>query len=510
MHPYSAIREPALEANATAMSEPEQESRRSHGVGHAENRPNPERDYAQGPPQHCLALSGGGIRAAAYARGVLQGLAEANDSRGWHLENLDIISAVSGGSYAASWYIARLGDPMFDASMTRNSFNEEQFIYGLEPRGIVEGLSLVLATFGEMPFRFLEVGDADDQTFLTKYYARRIREHFYAPHKPQDIRLLQGKKPLLILNGTIDGNNTKEIPLQNKIFEFTPYHFGAQGIGFRPTTDFSSDWTRMDNIVTISGAALDTTASSFWTSVRTLFGFTLGTKFKNQLRHPPDKFWLTDGAYSENLGAYSLIKRRCENIIVVDAEYDPSFTFTAYNLLKSALTLQNIQLDVDNIDLIKDMERPDRTVWSLPVMHGQITSIPMMWNNSVYDPAISVTYLKLSMDPCQTSDEADVLPLKMVGDCLNVEGNYAYGNPLRTIALHRWWHDYPGRFGLLGLIFYPLLSPEHWRSFPQIATYRQDIPDDIVSGLIALGHCHIAHALRHGEDKPVTHCDMSH
>lgn len=170
----------------------------------------------------------------------------------------------------------------------------------------------------------------------------------------------------------------------------------------------------------------------------------------------------------------------------------------------------SIQLAVDTIDLTDGVKRTDRAVWTLPVMQGQVKSIPMMRNNSVYDPPVSVTYLKLSMDPCQTTDEKETLPFKAVGDCLRGNGNYAYGEPLRKIAFDRWWYDYPGKkFGLLGLILHPLLSPEDWRSFPQIPTYRQDLPDDIVRALIALGRCHIVHALRHGANKPVTHCDMS-
>lgn len=511
IHPYSPIREPSLDANDTPVGGTEKEHTETNMVAHAQNRPNPEWDYAKGPPQYCLALSGGGIRAAAYARGVLQGLSEADDPHGWSLENLDIVSAVSGGSYAASWYMARLGGRMLDASGTRNSFNEEQFIPGFELHGFAELFKVLFGTLLKMPFYLLELGDSDDATYMTKYYAERIRKHFYAPYTPPAITAMKWQKPLLIVSATIDGRNREETPPQNSIFEFTPYHVGAQGIGFRPTSEFSDDWITLENIITISGAALDTTASSFWTSVRPLFGFTTGRKFRNQLRHPPDKFWLTDGGYSENLGAYPLIKRRCENIIIVDAEHDPAFTFTAYNNLRSMLWLHNsIQLAVDTIDLTDGVKRPDRAVWTLPVMQGQIKSIPMMRNNSVYDPPVSVTYLKLSMDPCQTTDEKETLPFKTVGDCLRGNGNYAYGDSLRKTALRRWWDDYPDRrLGPLGLILGPLFIPEDWRSFPQIPTYRQDLPDDIVRALIALGRCHIVHALRHGANKPVMHCDMS-
>ena len=51
------------------------------------------------PPQICVALSGGGIRSGAFSIGVLKGLEEKK-----YLEKTDILSSVSGGGFALSWY----------------------------------------------------------------------------------------------------------------------------------------------------------------------------------------------------------------------------------------------------------------------------------------------------------------------------------------------------------------------------------------------------------------------
>src|SRR5262249_52817327 len=48
-----------------------------------------------------LALSGGGIRSATFALGLLQGMADRNI-----LPWIDILSAVSGGGYIGSWLIS--------------------------------------------------------------------------------------------------------------------------------------------------------------------------------------------------------------------------------------------------------------------------------------------------------------------------------------------------------------------------------------------------------------------
>jgi Patatin-like phospholipase len=67
-----------------------------------------ERDYLRNhqkkwPPELGLALSGGGTRAASFAIGVLKALHENGT-----LEKVDVISSVSGGSYAAYWYFSQI------------------------------------------------------------------------------------------------------------------------------------------------------------------------------------------------------------------------------------------------------------------------------------------------------------------------------------------------------------------------------------------------------------------
>ena len=52
------------------------------------------------PPILGLAMSGGGIRSAAFNLGILQALHEGNI-----LRSVDVMSAVSGGTYIMSWYL---------------------------------------------------------------------------------------------------------------------------------------------------------------------------------------------------------------------------------------------------------------------------------------------------------------------------------------------------------------------------------------------------------------------
>ncbi len=49
-----------------------------------------------------------------------------------------------------------------------------------------------------------------------------------------------------------------------------------------------------------------------------------------QLREDYPQIYLTDGGHIENLGLYSLLKRRCKFIIVLDAEADPEMRFPSF------------------------------------------------------------------------------------------------------------------------------------------------------------------------------------
>lgn len=78
-------------------------------------------------PKLGLALAGGGTKAADFSIGVLQGLTEAGI-----MEEVDAVSTVSGGGYAALWYFSRLLNPeetKLDAAtpLTSNSVASQFF-----------------------------------------------------------------------------------------------------------------------------------------------------------------------------------------------------------------------------------------------------------------------------------------------------------------------------------------------------------------------------------------------
>ncbi|TKB91526.1 MAG: patatin-like phospholipase family protein [Nitrospira sp.] len=82
-----------------------------------------DRTHSKGTAPHLgLALAGGGTKAADFSIGMLQGLTEAEI-----MDQVDAISTVSGGGYAALWYFSRLLNP---AEFPRNflrPFDHKEF-----------------------------------------------------------------------------------------------------------------------------------------------------------------------------------------------------------------------------------------------------------------------------------------------------------------------------------------------------------------------------------------------
>jgi hypothetical protein len=104
-------------------------------------------------PDICLAMSGGGMRSAGFNIGVLAALNEiqvGDGSKGSLLGQIDVISAVSGGSYALSWYLSRFHDkpPGMDAQAYRN----EILRLDSETQKAFESTGALIPEYGRIPF----------------------------------------------------------------------------------------------------------------------------------------------------------------------------------------------------------------------------------------------------------------------------------------------------------------------------------------------------------------------
>lgn len=358
------------------------------------------------PPRSCLALSGGGVRSAAYSIGALKGLHLSGK-----LRDVDIISAVSGGSYAATWLyaqyaikqgqdgspkdsIAVLDDVLSESSIDEVAERARNLVLKLGMLGIITVqapntdsglLSLMSGGFNLITFiprLILYTGgviwsyhppwNEGHETASGSNYERALSNAFHVKNGEETwihsnvfeslwnrlpfssasintgppIQTADKKLPYLIVNAAIEdvrlsdeavrnpnsSPGSEGIRLADRIFEFTPYGMGSPSVGYR-------DWATLDpkgradtysfsKVASISGAAVDKRTDRLLNA----FGRDLGlgyTMLAPTDKDDPKKFFfqkkflvLTDGGNEENLGVYSLIKRDCQEIIVVDAEYD--------------------------------------------------------------------------------------------------------------------------------------------------------------------------------------------
>lgn len=459
------------------------------------------------PPQLGLALSGGGTRAASFSIGVLKALHEEGI-----LNKVDVLSAVSGGSYAAYWlyqqhyYMDKIPAAYsYTRNTIFNSFDFEQYGYrtydydhyknygatgdnynilcskGSDcPRDPQYRFQRHLETYSDIlarptsrpgqlwdytlkggawlisyPTHIIANGLFDTQTNLNplrRFYENGLERtyglsplDFEGEKYANDTTFLWANKahardldftdlktwllnnndsknrlPYLVVNTTTGYGNTGllwnkfgqfESTLTNRIFEFTPLHYGSSSYGY--TTSESS--VSLSRSVSISGAAVDSQAESKFTSLLTAMTNTnLGyyipnynkSTFNRSRQYIPFPFYyfasgtamdisaphiyLSDGGHAENLGVFSLVRRGVGTIIVVDAENDTQSGFEGVGILKRALKQEfnaTMTLDTDKINNVYDAKTS--------IITGTISDIPGICGSD--SCTIKLIYVKLSM-----------------------------------------------------------------------------------------------------------------
>ena len=358
------------------------------------------------PPRHCLALSGGGVRSAAFSIGVLKAL----QNEGL-LRHFDVMSAVSGGAYALSWYYANHlhHDQNDDGWLTGKSAEATEArevgpVARLDDKGFVsffEYLALLGVNTLAAPWNLFANGLFGwhlNTTPARPVYEQKIRETFHDGREVEfgHLReLIKARRlPTFVINTTAyvdDDRNHLGWRLGSTVFEFTPLRYGSGAFGYNN----ASVPFRVARAVAISGAAVDSVviAGSTQKTLLSLLNQDLNYTIPNfpenlqpqsahvrgQQREPwspavhnalPFPFYffsgryqwdaegirihLADGGHAENLGAFSLVRRLCRTIVIVDAEHDPEYAFNSYFKLKDALRAEfGVDLSVPILDDIR-------------------------------------------------------------------------------------------------------------------------------------------------------------
>jgi len=357
------------------------------------------------PPLVCVSLSGGGIRSAAFSIGVLKGLSETNVQNTNHklLDYVDILSGTSGGSYALSWYYMQHAvnghteKEIFDNEGTalRHLSANASFI-GL-PKYFGSGLANIVLLSPLNAILNGVFGTHANTSLAYHLYRSSIRNTFQEGEEKtlNDLNavITERNLPYFIITTTsrIDESQFHhESLLRNTVFEFTPIRVGNDGLGYMSSSDESIRLNQIDDIVSVAGAAPDSSQiisgsaqrflASFlnadygryilnYNDTRSKFRF-YATKFapfpiyfltesyNHDLRG--SEIYLSDGGHQENLAVYPLIRRQCQNIIIVDAEYDPNYEFGSYFKLKHAAEQElRVTMELTPTQLCKTFNQPN-------------------------------------------------------------------------------------------------------------------------------------------------------
>jgi predicted acylesterase/phospholipase RssA len=422
-------------------------------------------------PDLCVAMSGGGIRSAAFNIGVLRALHEKGI-----LARTDVMSAVSGGSYALSWYLLQQyyaqqpGGPRLSSADTISAMfdwngvhqyhlaeNARQF----RAMGSADYYSNValLALYDVSAFNVLRLlnslGNENlrNASWARQQYRESLQNTFHIATHPKtgvfnqftvgregglwqtvqrvstryaqhtnfsvvaEVTFSQlaefarqpqppGGRPTLpffvfVTKVDVDRNNPSE--LWPRIFELNGWGLGSDSYGYTswkeiPEREPRFAAVRLVNVApAISGAALSPASGGLSVNTQRLMeigNVDLGYRVP---RFKPDdvgSLYLSDGGHAENLGLYPLVRRNCQNIIVIDAEHEASlpYAFDSYTKVRNVLRDEtNRTLAIEAID-----QRSFDA--AAPVMSGTISAAPAKPGSSVTPRRTNVIYVKLAMD----------------------------------------------------------------------------------------------------------------
>lgn len=452
----------------------------------AEYYNNPEND-----PELCLALSGGGIRSAAFNIGILSYLYE-NDL----LKEFDIVSSVSGGSYASTAFINYISSKKNTLEHNENATSEliRQIISNNSFITPVKGIYIAGFSITANPLKVTATQTIKGVASKTKYipdpgnfpYSRAISETFYSGEK--DILLDaflsitstdQRAYPYpIILTTARSGTQNKCIQpdertllgetgsLHKSIFEFTPLGFGSCAYGY--WRDYPSTLT-MSRLTALSGSAPDHPELPFC-NLMNIFGLIVSGSL--DLQDPASserlKLYLTDGGHAENLAIYPLARRHCSKIVAVDAEYDPWLIFDGYQRLKESLEISGAEISIPDLENIYEgrynMCKRNKICYVEPKHETDVRSDKVtypVFRGHINDSKI--LYIKLAYDKAEARNG---LYGQDVMNCVfdDNEGKCNGDNPLNT--------------------------------FPQYPTTKQHLSKEKLSALISLGRSIASKSLR--------------
>lgn len=277
-----------------------------------------------------LALSGGGMRAASFSIGVLKALYDKRVNGKRLLDQIDVISSISGGGFANYWLLTNYAT---NKNLPFGAAALDDLVFLRNTCSLQETSNFI--TLAAVPKYFQKSPTA------VRYYQERIQRSFGNPRSADELdsRLVSfldssittGDAPYFILNAALAVQTGQP---GERLVEITDEYVGSPTIKFAPWKP-DKTWGLLESIA-ISAAA---TKKLFRTMPS-----------DPDLQLPDKNFVLIDAGLVENLAAVPLIRRGINNIIIVDSSEDPQYQFGSYTILREILESMNITLRIKEID----------------------------------------------------------------------------------------------------------------------------------------------------------------
>lgn len=441
-------------------------------------------------PELGLALSGGGIRSSLFSIGVMKALYDMDNGKTFN--QIDVISSVSGGSYASYWLynneIAANGKSSQFGAATFQNKNYNRHMWKMSQ--VANMYSPLRAAGTALLPRKILIADYETRMHQTFSQGKTSREG----DLPKRVtfgelsKLVRNNRvPYPVINTTISSKLTDDFPVNTpaRRLEFTTTHIGNPYMNtVQPLSEYSNVY--VSKAVAASGAA----APSL-----------LYHNHKNWNSEYPKEWPIYDGGQNDNLGAMSLVRRGVKEMIIIDGEHSPNYTFEAVEQLSNNLNEIGMSIhleDTKKISLksISNNKHNDRSnVLESAIFTGYIYK---SGGNKNSKDSIKLTYVRLSYSNDLRkmriySDEKLLVRKKMKWDNFFTKKDKTQSNRinelynaqdcLMTIDCYSSWLHKSGwkRWG------HKVNSLNY--SFPQMSTADQNMskPDKIAS-LLSLGY----------------------
>jgi len=305
------------------------------------------------------------------------------------LNRVDVVSTVSGGGYAWYWLISQNegAQPFGSAVFSRHKW----------PRKSSE----LQATANFVPYPLAAPYLVAPPIATARMYERQLvrfahskydaqKDEFSVPRWPipleEAINVYQDEIrkrtiPYFIVNTTLKTPRERGA----KVVEITPHYIGNDTFDYHHWRDGQTpEILQTAQTFEMSGAAVRQK---------------LAQKVPDYINNTTTKMTLYDGGgggekgAGENLGAYALIRRGIPNIVIVDAEHDPGYTFPAYRDLQKLLKKRgdDICFKVPDIDKSCSSENDVKTGYAFKFSKGSATGTT--WDGRIID--CKITYIKM-------------------------------------------------------------------------------------------------------------------